>query len=50
MENLAEAMAQKGDSTKEKMIKALREREAQRNSAEKSDTFKTNYAPVVLLW
>ena len=35
MENLAEAMAQKGDSTKEKMIKALREREAQRNSARK---------------
>jgi len=35
LENLAEAMAQKGDSTKEKMIKALREREAQRNSARK---------------
>ncbi len=35
LENLAEAMAQKGDSTKEKMIKALREREAQHNSARK---------------
>jgi len=35
LENLAEALAQKGDSTKEKMLKALREREAQRDTARK---------------
>ncbi len=35
LENLAEAMAQKGDSTKEKMLKALREREQQRQTARK---------------
>jgi hypothetical protein len=35
LENLAEALAQKGDSTKEKMLKALREREQQRQTARK---------------
>jgi len=35
LENLAEALAQKGDSTQEKMLKALREHEQQRQTARK---------------
>ncbi len=35
LENLAEALVQKGDSTQEKMLKALREREQQRQTVGK---------------
>jgi len=35
LDNLADALAKNGDTTKEKMIKALRQREAQRVSARK---------------
>jgi len=35
LDNLAEALAQKGDTTKDRVLKALRDREAQRASARK---------------